>query len=93
MNCGFPNLILAPGPSGQAFTSYIEVLEMRVDFMLKCIDELAKRNAQYLEPKVEAEAKWAKECETASPLTPFAGNCGLRRVPRGAGFPLTDRKC
>lgn len=34
---GFPNMVLGPGPSGNAFTSYIEVLEQNVDFLIKCI--------------------------------------------------------
>lgn len=34
---GFPNMILGPGPSGNAFTSYIEVLEQNVDFLIKCL--------------------------------------------------------
>ncbi|KAI9011693.1 hypothetical protein DFJ74DRAFT_710606 [Hyaloraphidium curvatum] len=72
---GYPNPILGPGPQGNAFTSYIEVLEQRVDFMLRVLDELQRRNAQSLEPKVEAEEMWDRVHNEASRGTPFAGNC------------------
>ncbi|KXS15379.1 FAD/NAD(P)-binding domain-containing protein [Gonapodya prolifera JEL478] len=75
MSNSFPNMIYTCGPNGTTFDSFVEMIEIRVDFMVRAIKELQRRNAQWLMPKLDYELGWTRIVNEAGRVSPFGGSC------------------
>ncbi|KAJ3340251.1 hypothetical protein HDU93_007213 [Gonapodya sp. JEL0774] len=75
MNHNFPNLILTIGPNGSVWSSHIEMVEQRVDFLCRMVESMARTNVQCFEPREDKEEQWEKMCREGLKSTPYAGSC------------------
>lgn len=74
---GFPNLFLLLGPNtGQGHTSTLLYIEAQVDYIIRCIEELAKRNRAYLAVKSEVMARHNDELQKQLTHSVWATGCG-----------------
>ncbi|KXS09681.1 FAD/NAD(P)-binding domain-containing protein [Gonapodya prolifera JEL478] len=75
MVSNYPNLMVAAGPYGNVWTSFIELIEERVDFACRWIQLMCTNNIQSFAPSEEAEARWERRCREGVKPTPYAGKC------------------
>jgi cation diffusion facilitator CzcD-associated flavoprotein CzcO len=71
----FPNLMLAVGPNTQVWSSFVEVMEMKVDLLVKMLKHMCLTNAKSFEPRLELEAQWEEFCKEGLKTTPYAAGC------------------
>jgi cation diffusion facilitator CzcD-associated flavoprotein CzcO len=73
---GFPNLFLLYGPNTNlGHNSILFMLECQVHYVLRCIAELGRRGARWLDVKREAMSRSNEELQQALARTTWAGGC------------------
>ncbi len=73
---GFPNLFLLYGPNTNlGHNSILFMIECQVRYILRCLDELGRRGARWLDVKREAMAKFNTELQAALAKTAWGGGC------------------
>lgn len=73
---GFPNLFLLYGPNTNlGHNSIWFMLECQVRYVMRCLDELARRGARYIDVKREAMARSNAALQTALAKTAWSADC------------------
>ncbi|KAI9003979.1 hypothetical protein DFJ74DRAFT_638944 [Hyaloraphidium curvatum] len=75
MTHGFPGMIYTCGPNGTTFDSFVEMIEIRIDFLVSVLEEMKRRQAQWLMPREDVQLAWTRIVNEAGRLSPFGGNC------------------
>jgi len=74
---GFPNLFLLLGPNtGQGHTSTLLYIEAQVDYIIRCIAELAHRQRAYLTVNAEVMARHNAQLQKQLSDSVWASGCG-----------------
>lgn len=73
---GFPNLFLLYGPNTNlGHNSILFMIECQVRYILRCLDELGRRGARWLDVKREAMARFNAELQAALAKTSWGAGC------------------
>jgi cation diffusion facilitator CzcD-associated flavoprotein CzcO len=73
---GFPNLFLMYGPNTNlGHNSIIFMIECQVNYALRCIQELVRRNLAYLDVKPEAMRTYNEEVQAELAKSAWAAGC------------------
>ncbi|MDM5333197.1 NAD(P)/FAD-dependent oxidoreductase [Ureibacillus composti] len=69
---GFPNFFTITGPqSPSVLTNVPTAIEQHVEWISDCLVSLRERKVKTIEPKVEAEQQWSKQCTEIANSTLF----------------------
>jgi cation diffusion facilitator CzcD-associated flavoprotein CzcO len=72
MTAGFPNLFAICGPGSPAVLgNVVNFIEMHVDWIARCIEELGRRGSAAIEPTVEAQEQWVARVDELAQGTLF----------------------
>ena len=70
MCAGFPNMIFMNGPgSPSAFFAPIQLAEYQADWIERCLDHMADRGLDCIEPTQEAEDEWVAHADAVAAAT------------------------
>lgn len=73
---GFPNLFLLYGPNTNlGHNSILFMIECQVRYILRCLDELGRRGARWLDVKRDAMARSNAELQDALAKTTWSADC------------------
>jgi len=73
---GFPNLFLLYGPNTNlGHNSILFMIECQVRYVVRCLDELARRGARWIDVKRDAMARSNDELQQALARTAWAADC------------------
>jgi hypothetical protein len=73
---GFPNLFLLYGPNTNlGHNSIIFMIECQVRYVMRCLDELGRRGARWLDVKRDAMARSNAELQRALAKTTWSSDC------------------
>jgi len=73
---GFPNLFLLYGPNTNlGHNSILFMIECQVRYVTRCLDELARRGARWIDVKREAMARSNAELQAALAKTTWSSDC------------------
>ena len=69
---GFPNFFMLYGPNTNGSGSIIYMLEAQAEFITLCIEEMQRRDADLMQPRVEAQIAFNEMLQERLALTPVA---------------------
>ncbi|KAI9257355.1 monooxygenase [Phascolomyces articulosus] len=73
---GFPNLFLAMGPSaGLTHHSAVVMIEIQIDYAIKCMKHLGRNGLAAIEPKAAAQEAFITKLQKSFDGTAFKGGC------------------
>lgn len=73
---GFPNLFLLYGPNTNlGHNSILFMIECQVRYVMRCLDELARRGARWIDVKREAMARSNADLQQALEQTSWSSDC------------------
>jgi cation diffusion facilitator CzcD-associated flavoprotein CzcO len=74
---GFPNLFMLYGPNTNlGHNSILFMIECQVNYIVRCLQELARRDAAWLDVRPEAQERFNRELQAALGKTAWAAGCG-----------------
>lgn len=73
---GFPNFFMLYGPNTNlGHNSIVFMIEIQVDYVLKCLRAMSERGLERLDLREDAMRRWQEECETSLARTVWATGC------------------
>jgi cation diffusion facilitator CzcD-associated flavoprotein CzcO len=70
MTAGFPNLFLITGPgSPSVLTNMVASIEQHVEWVCRCLSELAERGVASIEPALQAQTEWMEHVAQVADFT------------------------
>jgi cation diffusion facilitator CzcD-associated flavoprotein CzcO len=74
---GFPNLFMLYGPNTNlGHNSILFMIECQVNYIVQCLQELARRDAACLDVRPEVQERFNRELQSALAKTSWAAGCG-----------------
>ncbi|KAI9272801.1 flavoprotein [Phascolomyces articulosus] len=73
---GFPNFFLLLGPStGLGHNSVVTMIDIQVDFAIKCLKHVVQRDLAAIEPKIASQEEFVKKLQNGFNGTVWKGGC------------------